>query len=155
MPRETVIVASPLGSLAIAAAGDAIVTLDWVDSEPDTTSAQSPLLTEAASQLTAYFAERGFPFDLPLAPAGTPVDRAVWDEMLKTPSGAVKTYGDVAKATDHPAQAVGAACGRNPIPIIIPCHRIVGAGGRMTGYSGKGGVETKQWLLRHEGALLL
>jgi methylated-DNA-[protein]-cysteine S-methyltransferase len=71
--------------------------------------------------------------------------------MRVIPFGETSTYGDIARALDHPAQAVGRACGHNPIPILIPCHRVMGAGGKLTGFSGKGGVETKLALLRHEG----
>ena len=72
--------------------------------------------------------------------------------MLEIPFGETRTYGDIARALGQSAQAVGAACGGNPIPILIPCHRVMGAGGKLTGFSGKGGVETKVALLRHEGA---
>jgi methylated-DNA-[protein]-cysteine S-methyltransferase len=75
--------------------------------------------------------------------------------MCEIPYGVMATYGDLAAIVWKPARAVGGACGRNPIPIIIPCHRVVGEGGRVVGYSGKGSVEAKQWLLQHEGALLL
>lgn len=150
-------VPSPLGSLSVAARDGAIVELDWggrgaralaVDQPPETAA----LLAEAARQLAAYFSEGGFRFDLPLRPAGSDFQRAVWDFMLAIPAGETRTYGQAAEATGAVARAVGGACGANPIPVIIPCHRILAAGGEAGGYSGKGGLNTKRWLLRHEGA---
>ena len=151
---QVVVMPSPLGRLAITADATAIRKIDWTDATT-TMATESPLLEAAVRQLEQYFGDPKSQFDLPLAPGGDPFECGVWSEMLAIPSGATATYGDIAKALGKPAQAVGGACGRNPIPIVIPCHRVVGAGGRMTGYSGKGGVETKRWLLQHEGALLL
>lgn len=144
---------SPLGNLALTAEEGALTALDWT--EAPLCAPDAPELKEAASQLARYFEDPHAPFDLPLAPAGDAFERAVWRAMCDVPAGRTAAYGDVAKLTGRPARAVGGACGRNPIPIIIPCHRIVGADGAMTGYSGRGGVETKRWLLQHEGALLL
>jgi methylated-DNA-[protein]-cysteine S-methyltransferase len=95
-------------------------------------------------------------FDLPLAPQGTEFQQAVWRELCLVPFGATASYGDIAKAIGQQmaTRAVGAANGRNPIPIIIPCHRVIGAGGGLVGYSGGGGVETKQRLLDHESGTL-
>ena len=111
----------------------------------------SPLLARAEAYLAAYFAGDLHHFDLPVAPAGTTHDRKVWRAMQDIPSGETRTYGDIARAIASSPRAVGNACGRNPIPIIIPCHRIVGAGGAIGGYSGQGGAETKRFLLRLEG----
>ena len=111
-----------------------------------------PIFREAQDWLDAYFRGEGpDPRDLPLAPPGTDFQRAVWAELLDIPYGESRTYGDIAKALDRPrgAQAVGQAVGRNPIGIIIPCHRILGAGGKLTGFAW--GLEKKKWLLRHEG----
>lgn len=145
-------VPSPLGPLTVAAQAEAIVAVDWRSipaGQPAT-----PLLAEAARQLAAYFAGALRRFDLPLAPAGSDFQRAVWNYMLAIPMGETRTYGQAAAATGAPARAVGGACGANPIPVIIPCHRILAAGGEAGGYSGKGGLETKRWLLRHEGAFV-
>ena len=147
--------ASPLGGLEIAVENDAIAALNWIDPPEAPAQPEHPVLRAALAQLDAYFAGTLKDFDLPLAAKGDPFERAVWDAMLGIDYGRTLTYGDIAAATAHPAQAVGGACGRNPIPIFIPCHRVVGAGMRLTGYSGRGGVETKRWLLAHEGALLL
>jgi len=154
MNLRTAVVPSPLGGLVLTANTDAIVEIGWTDATP-TEAFASPLLAEAARQLAAYFADPTAPFSLPLNPAGDAFEKAVWREMCAIPVGLTATYGDIGDATGRPARAVGGACGRNPIPIVIPCHRVVGADGRMVGYSGRGGVETKRWLLQHEGALLI
>lgn len=143
---------SPLGPLSIFEDGGAIIALEWGRIEPE---GVSPVLQAATEQLKSYFAGEREAFDLPLAPTGTDHEQAVWRAMLDIPFGETRTYGDLATDIGSVARAVGGACGRNPIPIIIPCHRVVGANGSMTGFSGGEGVETKEWLLRHEGALLL
>jgi len=155
MASSRVVIPSPLGALEIVTANDAITALNWTDDDRISHAPNLPLLQAASRQLSAYFDDPKQTFDLPLAPEGEPFEQAVWREMLSIPSGMTCTYGDIAKTLAKPAQAVGGACGRNPIPVIIPCHRVVGAGDRLTGYSGKGGVETKRWLLQHEGALLI
>ncbi len=141
---------SPIGPLAIRTRGEAITALDWVTTE--TSPATTPLQEKSLRQLAAYFAGDLQAFDLPLAPDGTPHQKKVWAEMSKIPFGDLRTYGDLAKSIGSGAQAVGTACGKNPIPIIVPCHRIIAAGGGIGGYSGRGGVATKQFLLALEGA---
>ncbi len=148
------ITGSPLGGLELTEEGGAITALKWIDEEP-TPPVDALPLAKAVAQLHAYFAREIKDFTFSFLPAGDEFERAVWTAICDIPYGATATYGDLAAIVGKPARAVGGACGRNPIPIIIPCHRVVGAGGRMVGYSGKGGVETKQWLLQHEGALLL
>ena len=106
-----------------------------------------PLLHEALAQLAAFFDGRLTAFDLPLALPDDPVIRTI----AAIPHGETRTYGDLARATGLPPQAVGQACGRNPLPIVVPCHRVLGTG-RLGGFSAPGGIETKVWLLRHEGA---
>ena len=110
----------------------------------------------AAQQLSEWFAGDRMSFDLPLAPQGTEFQQAVWRELCLVPFGATASYGDIAKAIGQQmaTRAVGAAYGRNPIPIIIPCHRVIGAGGGLVGYSGGGGIETKRRLLDHESGTL-
>lgn len=143
---------TPVGIMSVFEEGDQIVAVEWGRvPEPDPT----PLTEETVRQLKAYFAGELQVFDLPLNPAGSEFQRAVCFEMLKIPFGERWTYGDIAKTLEKPAQAVGSACGGNPIPIIIPCHRVVGSDGSMTGFSGGEGVETKVWLLQHEGMLLV
>lgn len=142
------------GPVAVRATADAVVGIGWVGSAQGSHD-ETPLLAEARRQILDYFAGRLRRFDLPLAPAGTVFQRAVWAAMCAIPYGAVRTYGDIARDLDGTARAVGTACGRNPIPIVIPCHRVVGGNGRLTGFSGGDGVETKRALLQLEGAMLI
>ncbi|MEP2532071.1 methylated-DNA--[protein]-cysteine S-methyltransferase [Shimia sp.] len=146
---------SPLGAMRIVEEGGAIVRLDW-GGTPEPSPEGSELLREAKRQLSAYFSDERAPFDLPLRVAGSAFQKAVCDAMLAIPLGDTRTYGEIAKDLGAMPQAVGQACGGNPIPIIIPCHRVMGAKG-LTGFSGAGGVESKVWLLRHEkaGGLLI
>ncbi|MDJ0950045.1 MAG: methylated-DNA--[protein]-cysteine S-methyltransferase [Alphaproteobacteria bacterium] len=140
---------SPVGALTIHATSQNVTELTW-GTVPEA-GAETPLLREAATQLAAYFARRLTAFDLPLQPKGTAFQNAVWREMLAIPYGQVRRYGELARSLDSAARAVGGACGCNPIPIIIPCHRVV-AGTGLGGYSGKGKLETKRYLLALEGA---
>ena len=136
------------GLLTLVEEAGAIVSLDWgrrAHADP------SDLLEDAARQLSEYDAGQREVFDLPLRVAGSAFQRDVCAAMSAIPFGYTRTYGEIAKDLDVPAQAVGQACGGNPIPIIIPCHRVMGAKG-LTGFSGRGGVETKVALLCHEGA---
>jgi methylated-DNA-[protein]-cysteine S-methyltransferase len=143
---------SPIGPLTISEQDGAIIALDWRD-EPESAPTPTPLLRRAAKQLTEYFAGQRHDFDLPLAPQGTAFQQKVWKRMAKIPYGKVITYGDLAHAVGSAPRAIGGACGRNPIAIILPCHRVVGGSGALTGYSGAGGLNTKQFLLELEGAL--
>jgi methylated-DNA-[protein]-cysteine S-methyltransferase len=140
---------SPVGQLTIDEEDEAIVAIRWAD-EPAGNG--SPLLTEGARQLDAYFAGKLSHFDLPLAPAGSLFESRVWSAMQLIPYGETRSYGDLASAVGSAPRAVGRACGRNPIPIVIPCHRVLARGG-LGGYSGSGGLVTKQRLLALEGAL--
>jgi len=142
-------IVSPVGNLVLEEAGGAIASISW-DNDPAGNG--SPLLAEAAQQLDAYFAGKLRDFDLPLRPAGSDFEQRVWAAMRDIPYGETRSYGDLAAATHSAARAVGRACGRNPIPIVIPCHRVLGKGW-MGGYSGAGGLKTKQALLELEGAL--
>ena len=111
---------------------------------------ETPLLAEAMRQLAEYFAGERREFELPLAPEGTPFMRRVWAELVKVPYGATATYGEIAERIGNPggSRAVGLANNRNPIAIIIPCHRIIGSSGKLVGYAG--GVELKERLLALE-----
>jgi methylated-DNA-[protein]-cysteine S-methyltransferase len=140
---------SPLGTLTLTEENGAIAALDWHDQGE--VEALSPLLAEAVSQLDAYFDHRLERFDLPMSFASTPFLHGVMEALFSIPYGRTKTYGEIAGYVEGSAQAVGRACGANPIPILIPCHRVLGASG-LGGFSGRGGVETKVWLLKHEGA---
>ncbi|MFV0512056.1 MAG: methylated-DNA--[protein]-cysteine S-methyltransferase [Jhaorihella sp.] len=140
------------GRLLITGTADALTRLTWAKNDEVAPRAPTPLLREAAAQLAAYEAGRLNAFDLPLRLSGTAFQRAVCGAMLAIPFGQTRSYGQIAAGLGQSAQAVGRACGANPIAIIIPCHRVMGADGRLTGYSGGQGVETKVALLRHEGA---
>jgi methylated-DNA-[protein]-cysteine S-methyltransferase len=144
---------SPVGPLTLFEDQGALTALEWGRA---LASRSTPLLNEATRQLMAYFDGALKDFDLPLAPVGgTPFQHQVWQAMRDIPYGHTETYGQLAARIDGVARAVGGACGANPLPILIPCHRVTGAGGRMTGYSAGEGIETKRALLRLEGATLI
>ena len=141
---------SPIGPLYLRSDGASLTGLSPAPS--GTVRDDLPVFQEARDWLDDYF--RGGqpdPRNLPLAPPGTDFQRAVWTALLAVPYGEARTYGHIARALGRPrgAQAVGQAVGRNPIAIIIPCHRILGAGKKLTGFAW--GLEKKKWLLRHEG----
>ena len=144
------VVDSPIGPLRLVATDEALVAIDF-DALPEPTSPPHPILDQAERELAEYFRGARRTFTVKLAPVGTAFQQRVWDELLRVPYGTVESYGAVARAIGSPAavRAVGAANGRNPIPIIVPCHRIVGSNGDLTGYGG--GMAKKQWLLGHEG----
>jgi len=137
-----------VGPLTLFEEDDAIVALEWGRAPEGN---ETPLLTKAHDQVLDYFDRKLTQWDLPLNPRGDAFQRAVWDAMCRIPFGSVRTYGEIARDLSSAARAVGGACGRNPIPIIIPCHRVIGANGRLTGYSGGAGLETKRALLFLEG----
>jgi len=139
---------SPLGPLEFGEEGGAITRLEW---HSGAQNVETDLLARARTQLREYFAGQRTVFDLPLHVKGSKFQRQVCDAIYAIPFGDVRTYGEIAKDLKASPQAVGAACGANPIPIIIPCHRVLGTG-NLGGFSGAGGVETKVWLLKHEGA---
>ncbi len=135
-----------VGVLTLTEHGGAIVAVDW-NAAPG--ADETPLLANARAQLAEYFAGARRAFDLPLAPTGSAFQRRVWERMLAIPYGGTETYGQVARALEASPRAVGGACGANRIPIIIPCHRILGANG-LGGYSGGNGLQTKRVLLEIE-----
>lgn len=152
MTERRAVVDSPMGRIEIRERHDAIVALTWPCGASDAPT--TDLLRAAAAQLDAYFAGEGRTFDLPLRPEGGALAQRVFEQMRGIPFGETRTYGDIGEALGAPAQPIGQACGSNPIPILIPCHRVIGANG-LGGFSAKGGVEDKVWLLRHEGAASL
>jgi methylated-DNA-[protein]-cysteine S-methyltransferase len=147
MPERTC--PSPFGPLTVREDDGQIVALRWGGDAHHETA----LLAEAARQLAAYFDGTRKTFDLPIA-FHPGLQGEVMRAMCAIPFGETRTYGDLAKDLGAPAQAIGQACGGNPIPVIVPCHRILGASG-LGGYSAPGGVETKIALLKHEGAASL
>jgi methylated-DNA-[protein]-cysteine S-methyltransferase len=151
---------SPVGRLLLTADGRSLtglyldgqkhfpaITPEWQEAEH-----LAPFL-QTQAQLTAYFNHDRHQFDLPLAPVGTEFQQQVWQQLRHIPLGQTISYGTLAAMVGKPSasRAVGAANGRNPISIIVPCHRVIAANGKLTGYAG--GLNRKQWLLRHEGAI--
>lgn len=141
---------SPIGGLGVYSDGE-VVTAIRFDAEPSTDDRADDVLDAARQQLEEYFAGDRTSFDLPLASRGTTFQRAVWAELVKVPYGATASYGDITTRLDLPmtaARAVGSANGANPLPIVVPCHRVIGANGSLTGYAG--GIERKRVLLELE-----
>ena len=143
---------TPVGKLILDADDDGITRVEYANQITDEVSSEtSPLLKNAEHQLKEYFDGHRKSFDLPLSLHGTPFQMAVWAELQKIPCGETRTYGDIARALGKPgaARAVGMANNRNPICIIVPCHRVIGADGNLVGYAG--GLDKKEALLRLEG----
>ncbi len=149
---------SPFGRLRIAANDSAIIRLTWAR-EPEIPADRAkpghPLLARAVQQLEEYFAGTRRDFDLPLDPPGGDFQKAVCRAIQEIPFGQTRTYGDLARGLGAAPQPVGQGCGGNPIAILIPCHRVMAADGKLGGFSGGRGPETKLALLRHEGAILI
>lgn len=149
---------SPLGDVLLAATEQGLAGVWFVQGQAHmpassewTTEDAHPTLAAAAQQLHDYFSAQRKSFDLPLQPAwGTPFQRTVWQALQRIPYGHTSTYGDIARAIGNPkaVRAVGAAIGQNPHTIVVPCHRVVGTNGALTGFAG--GLERKQHLLAHE-----
>ncbi len=147
-----VVIDTPIGRVRLAANADALVRLDLpnrVDA-PLAPHTDHPVLKETIAQLEAYFAGELQTFDVPIAFEGTEFQRLAWHALVDIPYATTRSYAEQARAIGRPtaARAVGAANGKNPIAIIVPCHRVIGGNGSLTGYGG--GVETKRWLLDHE-----
>ena len=148
---------SPIGRIELRGDGAAItaLTIERSGSLPadDLSENSDALLDLAAAQLAEYFRGERTTFEVPVSPRGSAFQQAVWRELVALPYGTVTSYGELGRATGRAAagRAVGGAVGANPIPIIIPCHRVLASDLRITGYSGGAGVPTKQWLLALEG----
>ena len=146
---------SPLGWIEIQASQDAITSLVFCDERKsdECNPSGSALLTESIRQLDEYFAGRLTKFNLPVKQEGTLFQKSVWNALMDIPFGKTVSYGDVAKMLDNPkaVRAVGAANGKNKVWIVVPCHRVIGADGSLTGYAG--GLDRKKWLLTHEAQL--
>jgi methylated-DNA-[protein]-cysteine S-methyltransferase len=140
---------SPIGPLLVTGDGDAVTGL-YMDREPEGGRRDDAAFAHARAQLGAYFAGELARFEIPLAARGTEFQRRVWHALGEIPYGETTTYGELAAAIGRPdaCRAVGLANGRNPISIVVPCHRVIGSGGALTGYGG--GIERKRWLLAHE-----
>jgi methylated-DNA-[protein]-cysteine S-methyltransferase len=154
-------VESPVGRLALEADGDTLTGVSWTsgrwasDTERAPGEKTTPVLKEAQEQLERYFKRQLQRFDLPLGARGTPFQKSVWTMMSAIPFGETATYGGMAMALSSGPRAVGMACGRNPLPIVVPCHRVLGSGGKEGGFSGGQGLPTKRKLLALEGVVLL
>jgi methylated-DNA-[protein]-cysteine S-methyltransferase len=150
---------SPIGKLTLASNGEAITQVEFEQSRyplPAHPRGDDKILKQARKELDAYFAGKLKAFTVPVAPEGTAFQKSAWKALQKIPYGATRSYGQQAKVIGKPAavRAVGAANGRNPIPVIIPCHRVIGSNGSLTGFGG--GMERKQFLLDLEqGAPLI
>jgi methylated-DNA-[protein]-cysteine S-methyltransferase len=148
---------SPIGRIEIRGDGVAVtsLTIERGGSLPGDTLPEhsDQLLDRAVAQLEQYFAGRRRTFDVPVALTGTAFQRAIWDQLNVLDWGEVVSYGQLGRGTGRATagRAVGGAVGANPVPIIVPCHRVLASDGRITGYSGGEGIPTKAWLLRHEG----
>lgn len=148
---------SPLGTLTLESDGVALTRIHLPGTVPSGVATlkrrdDRPIFVVLADQLATYFAGEPVAFDLPLAPGGTPFQREVWAKLQRIPAGETITYAELAARVGRPRahRAVGAANGRNPLPIIVPCHRVIGSDGRLTGFAG--GLEAKRWLLGLEKA---
>lgn len=147
---------SPVGRLALGADDDCVTSVRWAGpGERAAEEAPNAVLKEAMRQLDRYFRRKLQRFDLPVLARGTDHQKRVWAMMCDIPFGETATYGGMAVALGSGPRAVGMACGRNPIPIIVPCHRVLAAGGREGGFSGGRGLPTKRQLLAIEGVVLL
>jgi len=156
LAMSIIYVESPVGRLALEADGDTLAGVRWTSAaERSKDEKATPVLREAQRQLDLYFKGKLRHFDLPLAARGTPFQQSVWKMMRAIPFGETATYGGMAMALNSGPRAVGMACGRNPLPIVVPCHRVLASGGKEGGFSGGQGLPTKRKLLALEGVVLL
>lgn len=150
------VIASPVGFLGLSAHADALTRIEFLGADCLPLAPSNPLLREAAAQLAAYFADPSFRFDLPYRLEGTEFRRRVWAQIAAIPSGEVRSYADLAHALYSAPRPVGGACGANPLPLLIPCHRVVAANG-LGGFNARRGgqdwLPIKRWLLTHEHVL--
>lgn len=156
-PNQTyqAIVAAPGFTLGVQCSDEEITAIDFLEPRPEV-AATTPLAAETVRQLKAYMADPGFAFGLPLRPAGTAFQRRVWAQISAIPPGETHTYGQLAQNLNNAARAVGQACGANPYPIVVPCHRVIATGGGLGGFARERGgflLDVKRWLLRHEDSL--
>ena len=146
------IVATPRFALGVRCDDDEVTAIEFLEPRPEQ-APTTPLAAETVRQLHAYLSDPAFEFDLPLRPSGTTFQRRVWVEIATIPPGETHTYGQLAKNLKNAARAVGQACGANPYPVVVPCHRVVAAGGGLGGFARERGgflLDVKRWLLQHE-----
>jgi methylated-DNA-[protein]-cysteine S-methyltransferase len=150
------VVACPAMRVGIRTDGERIAELVYLPRLHAAMEPRNALAERAARQIERYWVDPDAPFDLPLAPAGTPFQRQVWQALRRIARGRTRTYGEVARELDSAPRAVGQACGANPFPLVVPCHRVLAAGG-LGGFAHAGEgflLDIKRWLLKHEGAQL-
>lgn len=148
------VIAAPFGRLGIHAQ-EALTSIDFVSNRIPLQSPRTPLARKVCAQLKVYFTDPKNPFDVPLAPRGTDFQQRAWRALQRIPTGAARTYGQLARTLRSAPRAVGGACRANPIPIVVPCHRVVaanGPGGFMGATHGRA-LLIKRWLLEHEAAV--
>ena len=147
------VVAAPGFALGVRCTGEEVTGIEFLEPQPERAPG-NPLAAEAVRQLHAYLADPAFQFGLPLRPSGTAFQRRVWEQIAAIPNGQTRSYGRLAKDLKDAPRAVGQACGANPFPLVVPCHRVVAADGGLGGFARQGGgflLDVKRWLLRHEG----
>ncbi|MEE2999577.1 MAG: methylated-DNA--[protein]-cysteine S-methyltransferase [Pseudomonadota bacterium] len=135
---------SRVGWLTLFEESKKVIALEWGQIK---NYSESPILNDARHQLTEYLDKKRTKFTIPLNPSGTVFEKAVWNKISTIPHGTTNTYGEVANNLNTAPRAIGNACGKNPIPIFIPCHRVVGKNNKLTGFSGGSGIETKETLI--------
>jgi len=148
------IVQAPGFGVGIRCDGDEVIEISYLQPGPSQ-APTTPLAAETVRQIKAYLADPGFQFGLPLRPSGTHFQRRVWEQISTIPPGQLRSYGEVAQTLRSGPRAVGGACGANPFPLIVPCHRVVAVSG-LGGFGRNGGdylLQIKRWLLQHEGSL--
>lgn len=147
-------IVAPFGALGVVTDGDALVGIDFLPRATPALAPRNHLAAETCRQLEAYLADPDFRFDLPLRLAGTPHQRRVWEALLAIPRGRPSSYGELARALSSAPRAVGQACGANPLPVVVPCHRVLARNG-LGGFMNSGEADPlaiKRWLLDHERA---
>ena len=146
------VVAAPDFCIGVRCDEDEILFLEYIEPRPEVPP-DTALAAEAVRQLRAYLADASFAFSLPLRPSGTTFQRRVWEQIAAIPTHQTRTYGEVAKALHNAPRAVGQACGANPFPLVVPCHRVIATGGGLGGFARQRGgflLDVKRWLLAHE-----
>lgn len=154
MKTYAAVLSAPTFSIGVECNADEVTNIDYLEPRAEQ-APKTPLARETVRQLRAWLKDPAFEFGLPLAPAGTHFQRRVWRQIESIPVGATRSYGEVAAAIGSGPRAVGNACGRNPYPIVVPCHRVVAANHRIGGFARNSGgflLDVKKWLLRHEHA---
>lgn len=156
MSMYQAVIATPLGRIGIRMAGNAVTELDYLAADAPEQPPADAATAAVVAQLEAYFHDPRYQFTVPLAPGGTAFQQRVWAALQAIPAGTILTYGELAQKLDTAARAIGGACRTNPLPILIPCHRVVGRQS-LGGYTGAvtgNSLGIKRWLLRHEGAVV-